>query len=162
MSHEALGPRDVYQKVYGLPFETANPGADGGIELLNHYMQVDYALPHSFRPQHSGHTRVFIIVDEDKIDYPTALMPDLLLDSDLARYQFRHWRHTEPRLTVKGLLEHGPEKMNDDFGNGLMMLFHDNIVRAAPLTKEERIEAMLLGTQELFYGIRTRALIWGA
>jgi hypothetical protein len=31
-------------------------------------------------------------------------------------------------------------KANDDFGNALMMLFHDNAVQAAPLTTEERQE----------------------
>ncbi len=34
-------------------------------------------------------------------------------------------------------------KLNDDFGNGLMMLFHDHIVRAAPLTAEERREVLM-------------------
>jgi hypothetical protein len=144
MSHEqAQGALPVYRDVYGLPFEPCNPGGDGGIELLNFHMQVDEHREHPFRPAQMGYTRLFVIVEDDKLAFPHNERPESLTDSDLARYQFRQWRWLEPKLTSTGVVERGPAKMNDDFGNGLMMLFHDNLMRAVPLTKEERIESRL-------------------
>ena len=46
-------------------------------------------------------------------------------------------------MTVWGVEERGPQKIDDDFPNGLQMIFHDNFVQAAPLTKSERIEAAM-------------------
>lgn len=144
MSHEqARGVLPVYRDVYGLPFEPCNPRRDGGIELLNFHMKVDETRVHPFRPKQTGYTRLFIVVDDDKLEYPASARPEALQDSDLARYQFSHWRWLEPRLTSKGVVERGPAKMNDDFGNGLMFLFHDNLMRAVPLTREERIESRI-------------------
>jgi hypothetical protein len=39
------------------------------------------------------------------------------------------------------MMEYGPMKLNDDLGNGFMMLFADNCVQAEPLTEEERKES---------------------
>jgi hypothetical protein len=141
MSHEAKTERQVYRTVYGLPFEACNPGEDGGVEWINHYMQVDYEAAHPFMPERKGATGLYIIVEDDKYPFPQSMMPDSLHDSDLARFQFKHWRYRAPKLTEAGMVEHGPMKLNDDFGNGLMMLFVDNIVRAAPMTEAERRNA---------------------
>jgi hypothetical protein len=42
-----------------------------------------------------------------------------------------------------GIVEHGPMKMDDDYGQGLQMLYWDNCVQAAPLTENERYEEKL-------------------
>jgi hypothetical protein len=47
---------EVYREVYGLPFVATNPGADGGVELLNSMMKVDRLAPHSFKPDVRGRT----------------------------------------------------------------------------------------------------------
>lgn len=143
MSHEAKTERQIYRNIYGLPFEASNPGEDGGVEWLNHYMQVDATAAHPFLPEQQGNTWMFIVVEDDKYPFPESATPDALHDSDLARFQFKHWRNRAPKLTEAGLVEYGPMKLNDDFGNGLMMLFHDHIVRAAPLTAEERREVLM-------------------
>lgn len=134
---------EIYRSVYGLPFSACNPGEDGGIEWINHYQKVDYERPHPFKPGVMGYSRFFLIVEDDKADFPTSLMPDKLHGSDLARYQFKHWRNRPIKVTESGAIEHGPMKMNDDFGNLLMFLFHDNSVQAAPMTEQERHECQL-------------------
>jgi hypothetical protein len=143
MSHEANDVRSVYRSVFGLPFTGVNPGREGGIEWLNHYMQVDTEARHPFRPEEKGFTRFFLIVDDDRRAFPASPSPDHLHDSDLARYQFKHWRNSAPKLNELGVVERGPQKMNDDVGNGLMMLFHDNGVQAAPLNADEQRELRL-------------------
>ena len=138
MSHEAKMERDIYRKVYGLPFQATNPGESGGLEWINHYMAVDESQPHPFFPDMMGDTWLFIVVDDARFEYPQSAVPDALHDSDLARFQFTHWRYRAPKLTEAGVIEHGPEKLNDDFGNGLMMLFFDNSVQAPALTEYQR------------------------
>jgi hypothetical protein len=143
MSHEADDVRSVYRQAFGLPFVGVNPGKSGGIEWLNHYMQVDAEARHPFRPEERGFTRFFLIVDDDRRAFPASPSPDDLHDSDLARYQFKHWRNSAPKLNELGVVERGPQKMNDDYANGLMFLFHDNGVQAAPLDAHEQRELRL-------------------
>lgn len=138
MSHEALSARTVYQSVFGLPFEGINPGADGGIDYINNAMRVDYKIPHSFRPEQLGYTRFFIVVPDEKLKYNDYLTPNEIHDHDLIRYQFKNWRYRDAVLSSAGMKEHGVLKMNDDFGNGLMMLFHDGFVSSAPLSEAEK------------------------
>jgi hypothetical protein len=125
-----------------MAFSGVNPRKEGGVELINHYLQVDINRKHPFRDQ-MGWSRMFLIVPDAKQGYPIALRPDSLHDSDLARYQFSHHRYSAPHLTTTGIIEHGPEKMNDDMTNCLMMLFHDNHVMAHPLSYSEKVEEMI-------------------
>lgn len=149
MSHEAIrGPGKIYRDAYGIPFQPCNPGKDGGLELFNHYLKVDYSSVHPFGANKNctdgrGFTRVFIIVPDNELAYTQDVAPERLHDAALARYQFKHWRYTTPVVNDKGEKEYGPQKMNDDFGNGLMMLFHDNCPQAAPLNKGETIQDYL-------------------
>ncbi len=143
MSHEAKTQREIYNQVFGLPFEPMNPGADGGVDWINHYLNVIESNAHPFKPDVMGESWMYLVVEDDKYAYPTDSLPDNLHDADLARYQFSHWRYRAPVINVSGVVEHGPMKMNDDMGNGLMMLLVDNIVQSAPLTKEETRVAKL-------------------
>ncbi len=142
-SHEADSVRQVHRNVFGLPFEARNPGKERGIDLFNHCLKVDYDKPHPFRPELNGYTRTFVIVDDDKLPYVDALTPDKLHDSDLLRYQFRHWRYTEARMSDVGIAERGPMKMNDDFGNAVQFIFMDGVPVAAELNYAERMEEMI-------------------
>jgi hypothetical protein len=144
-SHEQnSGALKVYRDVYGLPFSACNPGADGGVEMLNHLMRVDEGREHPFRPGVMGYTRFFLIADEGREAGPRAASSKGLHDSDLARFQLARWRNGSPKLGEGGVIERGPLKMHDDFGNVLMMLLHDGkALLAAPLTAEERYQATL-------------------
>lgn len=140
-SHEeSQGALRVYRECYGLPFEAANPGKTGGLAYINHLMQVDTKQPHPFRPDVEGFTRFFLIVPDEKLGYPESATPVTLHDTDLVRHQFDNWRNVPLKLTELGAVEHGPQKMEDDFGNSLQMIFHDGGVVAAPLNKMEKIE----------------------
>jgi hypothetical protein len=141
----------VYRDVYGLPFQPTNPGSDGGIELLNSLMKVDRNYPHPFRPDERGedgqfnlgYSRFFLIVEDDAIAPPPAnANPKSLHDSARARYQLKRWRELPVKDTPTGEIERGPEKRNDDFGNGLMFCVHDGLPQAVSLNYGEKIRAV--------------------
>lgn len=149
-SHERTDVQKVYRTVFGLPFQGINPGADGGTDTLNLLQRVDYDLPHPIVPNKMGYTRFFLVTpDSDRVcggayepvAYRESLSPDDLVDDDLFRFQMRNWRLRDPYLTSKGEVEGEILKMNDDFGNGLMMLFYDGCVQAVPLNEEEKVYA---------------------
>jgi hypothetical protein len=142
MSHEAKDQRNVYRRVYGLPFTGVNPRREGGIEFACHYLRVYPERRHPFR-NINGWSQMYVIVPKEKKNYPVALRPDSLHDHDLLRYQFSHWRHSEPHLTTTGIIEHGPEKMNDDFGNALQMGMLNGGLLAEPLSYNEQVEEMI-------------------
>lgn len=142
MSHEAKDQRNVYRTVYGLPFTGVNPRREGGIEFLRHYMRVDYDRKHPFKDM-NGWSQLYAIVPNDKKGYPVAVRSGSLHDSDLLRFQFSHWRYTVPTLTSTGILERGPEKALDDFGNVGQMLMVNGGLIAEPLTRNEQIEEMI-------------------
>jgi hypothetical protein len=140
----------VYREVYGLPFVATNPGADGGVELLNHMMRVDRSRPHPFKPDERGKdglyklgfSRFFLLVDDDKAAPPPAnANPRALHDGALARYQLKRWRILPVKDAATGETERGPEKRNDDFGNGLMFCVYDGLPPAVSLGYEERLQA---------------------
>jgi len=141
----------VYRQSFGLPFQPSNPKSDGGFEWIDHFMQVDHTSPHPFFEDELledgkyklGCPGFFLIVEDDKTEYPKELKPDNLHDSDLCRYQFHHWLMRAAVLNDAGYFEYGPVKMNDDFGQMLQMLMHDNCVQAAPLTHGEKVDALL-------------------
>jgi hypothetical protein len=137
--------------VYGLPFQPTNPGSDGGIELLNSLMKVDRNYPHPFRPDERGedgqfkfgYSRFFLVVEDDAIDPPPAnANPKSLHDSARARYQLKRWRELPVKDTPTGEIERGPEKRNDDFGNGLMFCVHDGLPQAVSLSYGEKMRAV--------------------
>lgn len=165
-SHERTDVQRVFANVFGLPFAGTNPGSDGGVDTLNLLQRVDYNEPHPIIPNKAGYTRFFVVVPDDEsrptltVDleplrmadgrivwqpkpYTESLTPDELQDDDLFRYQCKNWRLRDPYLTAKGEIEGDILKMNDDHGNGLMMLFYDGCVQAVPLTGDERLDAAI-------------------
>lgn len=141
MSHEAIGPRTVYETAFGLHFEPINPGKSGGAELVNYQMAVDYERPHPFRADQQGDTRFFLIVEDHELPKVADLKPDDIHGMSLVRYQFEHCRWMAPKLTIDGLVEkQGPQKISDDFLNSLMFLFYDNLPKARELTYAEKLQ----------------------
>lgn len=139
MSHERDDIRAIYNLSYGLRFTGVNPKKHGGIEQMNRDMRVDYDKLHPFRPNEKGYTRFFIIVPDDKRAYREAIRPDDLHDWDLIRYQFKNWRYAPPTLTATGEKIDDPLKQDDDFGNGLQMVWTQNVFANVELTKEEKL-----------------------
>lgn len=142
MSHSEDTVRDVFNTVFGFGFQPSNPGKNDAIEDINRAMRVDYTEKHPFRDQ-MGYSRLFIVVPDHKREYRYALRPDDLHDHDLIRYQFKNWRHQDPRLTVTGETIDDPLKLNDDFGQSLQMVYFSKILTNIALNKVERIEATL-------------------
>lgn len=141
MSHEAKS-RQIYRQIYGLPFDPCNPGASGGVDELNHFMRVDYNVPHAFREGWMGYTRYYVIVDERTT--PTdEIGEDRDRNCEHLRFQFDRWKWRPPTLTEAGLLAEKPLKQHDDHGNAHMMLFVHMRMEAAALTEKERIEEEL-------------------
>lgn len=152
-SHEREDVRGVMRRVFGLPVDAANPGGDGGVDTLNLLMRVDENAPHPFKSM-QGYTNFYIVVPDDESrsvadevyepkPYPDALRPDDLHDEDLFRYQMANCRYRDPWLTAQGEKEGEILKMNDDFVNALMMLVHDNVLSARPLTYREQVTEMI-------------------
>lgn len=141
-SHEAKDQRLVFRRVYGLPFNGVNPRKEGGIEFARHYLRVDPTRKHPFK-ETMGWTQMYVVVPDSKKGYPIAIRPDSLHDSDLLRYQFSHHRYSEPHLTNSGIIEHGPEKMNDDFTNALQMCLVNGGPLADALTYNEQVEEVI-------------------
>lgn len=143
MSHEAKAQRKVYNESFAIPFEPCNPGADGGIDQLDVALKVDYSLAHPFRPHQKGFTRTLIVVPDEKLAKNTTQTPAEMHDHDLLRFQLANWRIKPPKITESGEDIDKPLKMNDDFGNALMMLFHDADFITAPLSTPETFEAKI-------------------
>lgn len=137
----------LYRRVYGLPFEPCNPGETGGLEWADHYMTVDKKTPHPFFEDEQmedgtwklGCPGMFLVVEDSKYPYPQSVTPDALHGSDLCRYQFSNWRMRPAKITEAGFIEHGPMKMNDDFGQMLQMLLVNNLIHAIPLSRHEKV-----------------------
>jgi hypothetical protein len=149
---------EVYRSIYGLPFAATNPGADGGVELLNSLMKVDRSHPHPFKRDERqpdgtfrlGFSRFFLVAEDDAAAPPPAnANPRSLHDSALARYQLRRWRNLPVKDSETGEVERGPEKRNDDFGNGLMMCAHDGLPVAVPLSYNEKLQVASPRLREL-------------
>lgn len=138
----------VMRTAYGLPFLPVNPGESGGLEWADHYMTVDRSLAHPFFTDELlpdgkwklGCPGLFLVVDDNKYRYPSIVSPETLCDEDLCRYQFDHWRMRPAKLTEAGLMEYGPMKMWDDFGQMLQMILTGNDLSAIPLTYHEKVE----------------------
>ena len=142
MSHEAADQRNVYRRVYGLPFTGINPRKEGGLEFARHYLRVDPTRRHPFKDM-MGWSQTYVVVPNEKKGYPVAIRSDTLHDSDLLRFQFAHWRYAEPHLTANGILDQGPQKLHDDFGNGLQMALVNGGLLAEPLTYNEKVEELI-------------------
>jgi hypothetical protein len=152
------GVLEVYRRTFGLPFQPANPGFDGGVDDINIVMKVDHSKAHPFRPGQMGYTNFFVVVDDDEsqtprmvkgmavyppMPYNDALTPDDLHDADLFRYQAQNCRRRDPYLTAAGEREGEILRLNDDFIKGLMFVFKDGVPQPNPLTHAEMVEEMI-------------------
>lgn len=161
MSHSEDRKRKIYNRGYGFNFAASNPGMLEGIEDYNNDLEVDYDLDNPFRPGAKGYTRWHVICpdkteEEDGTaiepviingiavyppkEFPKAVQPHELHDSDLFRYQMKNWRMRIPKSTEAGEQVDMPLKENDDYGQMLQMFYIKNLLRNIPLNESEQIE----------------------
>lgn len=146
MSHEQANNRDIYNAVYGLPFEACNPGASGGVSEINAALTVDYKAAHPFRPGARGYAGFYFIVDDDQFVVHDTGIEGGRDDRGLKlwRDQIPLWNWRETKVTSSGLSDDKPAKVNDDAGNSLMMIFSRiGALQPAPLSSEEEVERRL-------------------
>lgn len=157
-SHSEDTVRGMFNEGFGFSFIPSNPGKVDGSDDIDAAMKVDISLPHIFDPRKMGYTRWYVLCKDDleaepyllngvKV-YPPAPYPDVpdpkdLHDDDLFRYQMVERRFKPPKLTEAGEETDNPEKLNDDFGQALQMVYFKRLLSNIPLNKEEKIEASL-------------------
>lgn len=165
-SHSEDTIRKMFRRVYGIHLSPSNPGEFDSIDDIDRDLMVDYAEPHPFRPGQLGYTRTFIVcpdwktcpADQVRLDErsgakiyppkppPDDLSPDELHDHDLLRFQFLNWRTRAPKLTETGETIDAVLKLNDDFGQGLQMLYFSKQLTNVPLSIDDQVEAHLPAT----------------
>jgi hypothetical protein len=146
---------------FGFRFQPSNPGKTEALEEIDQAMRVDYESDHAFKPGVKGYTRWYVLCPDDTTKqaevindvevyppapYPDALEPDELQDSDLFRYQMCNRKFKEPKLTEGGETIDEPEKTNDDFGQGLQMVYLKGLLRNIVMTANEKAQAEINAT----------------
>jgi hypothetical protein len=121
-------------------------------------MKVDRTAPHAFKPDERGEdglfrlgfSRFYLLVEDDAAaPPPKGANPKTLHDSARARHQLARWRYLAVRDSEMGEVERGPEKRNDDYGNGLQFCVHDGLPTAASLSYEEKLQVASPRLREL-------------
>lgn len=178
MSHEQDTVRKIYAGVYHLSMRAMNPKKHGGVEQINREMRVDYNEPHAFRPDEKGYSQWAMVVPDDKTQqyrevdgkpvyrpkpYPLAFQTKDLVDDDLCRFHLSNFRYRPPILTASGEEIDAPEKIYDDFGNTLQMLYSGNPLQGTSLTSEQRINLLIpQGVKEAVAVAKTSGEKWTA
>jgi hypothetical protein len=160
-SHSEDKVRDMLNTGFGFRFQPSNPGKTEALEEIDQAMRVDYESDHAFKPGVKGYTRWYVLCPDDTTKqaevindvevyppapYPDALEPDELQDSDLFRYQMCNRKFKEPKLTEGGETIDEPEKTNDDFGQGLQMVYLKGLLRNIVMTANEKAQAEINAT----------------
>jgi len=155
-SHSEDTVRNLFNIGFGFSFVASNPGNNDALEDIDEVMRVDYELPHIFDHEQKGYTRWYVLCKDDTTQkpktingiavyppapYPEALSPDELHDDDLFRYQMCNRRFAPPKLTELGERIDTLEKLNDDFGQALQMVYFKKLLGQIKLTMEEKIAA---------------------
>lgn len=154
-SHSEDQVREMFNEGFGFEFEPSNPRQLEGIEAIDEAMRVDKSLPHIFDPSKMGYTRWYVLCEDDLTQhpeeiaglkiyppkpFPEEMMPDDLHNDDLFRWQMSMRRYAEPKLTELGERIDVAEKLNDDFGQALQMIYSGEYLSQIQLTDEEVIE----------------------
>jgi len=170
ISHSEDKLREGLNFGFGFNFSPSNPGKNDAIEDINAAMRVDMTEDHLFH-EGKGYTRFYVLCADDltgesrivngRIVYPPvpykyALSPDELHDADLFRYQMLNCRNRDPFLTESGEVVDEPLKINDDFKQGLQLVYYKGLLRNIPLTKTEKfIATMPASVQKVEIGDET-------
>lgn len=158
MSHSEDKVREMLNEGFGFAMQPANPTKTEALEQIDAAMRVDYKLPHLFRPDKNGYTRWYVLCDDDlqaepeMIDgvavyppkpFPENVRPDELHHDDLCRYQLYYRRFRPPVMTKLGENIDELEKMNDDIGQLLQMVYSKGLLSNVKLLPGEKEELTL-------------------
>lgn len=158
-SHSEDKVRQMFNDGFGFSFAPSNPpNNSGAIEKIDVAMRVDYTEKHLFNPHQKGYTRWYVLCPDDlsqapeiingvevypPAPYPDVLSPDDLHDSNLFRYQMCNRRFADPKLTELGERGEVLLKLNDDFGQGLEMVYFLDLLSNIELTFKEVVESQM-------------------
>lgn len=163
MSHSEDKVREMFNTGFGFGFRPSNPGKTEGLESIDAAMRVDYSLEHPFPKfdedgRVKGYSRFFVLCPDDltkesiyingtevypPVPYPETLKVDNLHDSDLFRYQMCNRRFLPPKLMETGERIDEPEKLHDDFGQLLQMVYITNLLKNIKLTPTQLVESLI-------------------
>ncbi len=154
-SHSEDKVRDIFNIGFGFAFMPSNPAKADGLEDIDEAMRVDYNEPHCFDPTKNGYSRWAVLCPDDKSQkptvingievypphpYPESLEGDELHDSELFRFQMCNRRFAPPKLTETGEKIDELLKLNDDFGQGLQMVYFKRLLSNLELTTTEIVK----------------------
>jgi hypothetical protein len=158
-SHSEDKIRELFNDGFGFNFVPSNPpNNSGAIEKIDTAMRVDYDENHLFKPNKKGYTRWYVLCPDDTsaepetvngmqvyppVPYPDVMQPDDLHDSDLFRYQMLNRQFADSKLTELGERVDTLLKLNDDFGQGLEMVYYLDLLSNIELTFAEVVEAQM-------------------
>lgn len=157
-SHSENKVREILNDGFGFDFAPANPTETEALEDIDSAMRVDDKLPHNFDPTKNGYTRWHVLCKDDltvepvfvgslavypPVPYPEVITPDELHDDDLFRYQMMNRRFAPPQLSKTGEKIDVPEKLNDDYGQMLQMVYSKKLLDNLELTHSETVEAQM-------------------
>jgi hypothetical protein len=157
-SHSEDKVRGMLNNGFGFGFQASNPGKTDALEDIDAAMKFDIKEPHIFDRSKMGYTRWYVLCKNDysvepeiinnisvypPVAYPDVIDPKDLHDDDLFRYQMVERRFRPPKLTESGEMTDEPEKLNDDFGQALQMVYFKNLLQNIKLTKTEEFEEQM-------------------
>lgn len=145
MSHEALSERMTYAK-HGLRFLPAKSGKTAGVAQWRHCLRPDKSKAHPFHKDEQlpdgtwklGRPALYDIVDDDQLYEPRD-------DKGLKthRRQILDWKYAPDRISVTGMLDAVPMKIDEDSVDSSRMILAEWPAGPAPLTAEQRMENRL-------------------
>ncbi len=144
MSHEGNSERIAYNREYGLPFSAWKADRNRGIAQVRNYLEIQHKTePHPFNEGVDGRPMLYLVVDDDQVDYPRD-------DRGLAR-----WREEFPAYHYKQLrsgeiaTEVVPHPLFNDAMDTVRAAGAEYFAPIVPLSREERVERQL---EKVYHG----------
>lgn len=145
MSHEKLGERNTYRQKHEIPFQSCKKGKTDGIPQWRFYLKVDHTHPHPFHADElvNGSWRLgrpawFDVVADDQLINP---VDDYGLKTH--RRQTRDWQYAPDRLSITGMSETLPMKLDEDSVDATRMITAEWGPTETELTRAEQHEQQL-------------------
>ncbi len=154
-SHSEDKVREMLNIGFGFSFIPSNPKKTEALETIDLEMRVDYTMQHLFDPDKMGYTRWYVLCPDDRTQrpkrvgnalmypptpFPDTISPNDLHDEALFRYQMMNRRFLPPKVTELGERIDQPEKLNDDFGQMLQMVYLKRLLNNIEHTTEEVLQ----------------------
>lgn len=142
--HEGNSERISYNRDFGLPFSSWKADRNRGIAQVRNYLEIQHSKqPHPFNEGVMGRPMLYLIVDDDQLEYPRD-------DRGLAR-----WREEFPAYHYKQLrsgeiaTEVVPHPLFNDAMDTVRAAGAEYFAPVIPLSREERVTRQL---EKVFHG----------